>query len=153
MAEVTRARSLVIGCGNDLRSDDRAGREVARRIEELHLDGVTVRSVTQLVPELAADVAHADRVVIVDASVDVDELTVSELDVDEHEPPPGSTTHHVTPASLVHLARVLDGAPPTSVTIVGVPAHDLGFGELMSASTTTAVDDAVTVLTHLLTAP
>ncbi len=153
MVEVPRARYLVIGCGNDLRSDDRAGREVARRIEALDVDGVTVRSVTQLVPELAVDVVNADHVVVVDASVDIDSLTMAELDVDEHELPAGSTTHHVTPASLVHLAHALDGAPPTSVTIVAVPAHDLGFGEMMSASTTTAIDDAVTLLTRLVTAP
>lgn len=151
MADAPRARYLVIGCGNDLRSDDRAGREVVRRIEALAVDGVTVRSVTQLVPELAVDVAHADHVVVVDASVDVDELTVSELDVDEHASASGSTTHHVTPASLVHLARMLDGLPPTSVTIVAVPAHDLGFGEMMSAPTTTAINEAVTLLTHLVT--
>jgi hydrogenase maturation protease len=153
VGDAPRARYLVIGCGNDLRSDDRAGREVARRIEALDIDGVTVRSVTQLVPELAVDVAHADHVVVVDASVDVDELTVSELDVDEHKPASGSTTHHVTPASLVRLARMLDGLPPTSVTIVAVPAHDLGFGEMMSPSTSTAVDESVTLITHLVTTP
>lgn len=153
MAEAPRARYLVIGCGSMLRSDDRAGREVVRRIEALAVDGVTVCSVTQLVPELAVDVVHADNVVVVDASVDVDELTVSELDVDEHAPATASTTHHLTPASLVRLARLLDGVPPTSVTVVAVPAHDLAFGETVSASTATAIDDAVALLTHLVTTP
>ena len=44
--------SLVIGYGNDLRSDDGAGRAVADRISEMELPGVAVRSVMQLTPEL-----------------------------------------------------------------------------------------------------
>lgn len=151
MADAPRVRYLVIGCGNDLRSDDCAGREVARRIETLGIDGVAVRSVTQLVPELAVDVADADHVVVVDASIDVAELTVSELDLDDHQSSSAATTHHVTPASLVHLARMLDGAPPSSVTVVAVPAHDLGFGEMMSARTVTAIEEAVALLTRLVT--
>lgn len=145
---------LVVGCGNDLRSDDRAGREVATRVEALALDGVVVRSVTQLVPELAVDVGRAHAVVFVDASVEVEQLTVTGLDAAppaaERSPSPGGrSTHHATPASLVRLAKQLGGAAPGSVTVVAIPAHDFGFGEMMTATTSAAVDDAVELVRAL----
>ena len=65
--------SLVIGYGNDLRSDDGAGRVVADRLDALALPDVTVRSVIQLTPELALEIAKFDTVVFVDASVEVAE--------------------------------------------------------------------------------
>ena len=49
--------TLVIGYGNDLRTDDGAGRWVAERIESFDLPGVSVRSVPQLTPELTLDIA------------------------------------------------------------------------------------------------
>ncbi len=67
--------ALVIGYGNDLRCDDGAGRAVADRIEAMALPGVEVRSVQQLAPELALDIACAETVVFVDASIDVAETT------------------------------------------------------------------------------
>lgn len=159
MADERAIDLLVVGCGNDLRSDDRAGREVATRVEALALDGVVVRSVTQLVPELAVEVGRAHAVVFVDASVEVERLTVTGLDAaptpTDRSPAPGArtthrpSTHHATPASLIRLAKQLGGSAPDSVTVVAIPAHDLGFGELMTAGATAAVDEAVELIRGL----
>ena len=54
------AEILIVGYGNDLRSDDGAGRVVASRVEAMDLPGVVVRSQSQLTPELALLVTRAD---------------------------------------------------------------------------------------------
>ena len=114
MADAPPADVLVVGCGNDLRSDDGAGRVVAHRVqllaEERGLTEVGVRSVVQLVPELALDIGRAQHVVFVDASIDVDRLTVTPLApstsaADGSREPWTPMTHHLGPAALVELAR------------------------------------------------
>ena len=58
--------TLVIGYGNDLRSDDAAGVRAASLLAEHHREHRTI-VVQQLTPELAADIAMADCVVFLDA--------------------------------------------------------------------------------------
>lgn len=168
MAEPPPAEVLVVGCGNDLRSDDGAGRVVAHRVqllvEERGLTDVGVRSVVQLVPELALDIGRAHHVVFVDASIDVDRLTVTPLQPSTsaadagREPmtprtpmtPMTPMTHHLGPAALVDLARRYAGEVPEQVTLVAIPVHDLGYGDRLTSPTAEAVELAVDVITRLI---
>lgn len=138
---------LVIGVGNELRGDDSAGRVVADRIEALDLEGVTVRSVTQLVPELALDVAAAARVLFVDADVTVAEPVVRSL---QRRGPaaddPGALTHHVTPEVLVGLAALVGPVAPATVEQLSIPAASFDLGASLSPATAQGVDDAVTLI-------
>ena len=59
--------TLVIVCGSTIRGDDGAGFRVADVVERKNLLGVNVIRVHQLTPELADDIAGAERTVIVDA--------------------------------------------------------------------------------------
>ena len=106
------ARAIVIGYGNDLRSDDGAGRWVADRIEEMRLPGVAVRSMSQLTPEGALLLDGLDVAVFVDASVDTSTLRIETV-----EPgPEGSVmTHHGDPATLLSMVRSV-GVLPTGVS-------------------------------------
>lgn len=147
---------LVIGSGNELRGDDRAGRVVADRIEALDLEGVTVRSVTQLVPELALDLAAADRVLFVDADVTVSELVLRTLDGLRPDginrpagidgPAGGPMTHHVTPEVLVGLAAVVGERAPAVVECLSIPGAGFELGSSLSPATAVAVDRAVTLI-------
>ena len=162
MAEPPAAEVLVVGCGNDLRSDDGAGRVVAHRVqllvEERGLTEVGVRSVVQLVPELALDIGRAHHVVFVDASIDVDRLTVTPLQPStsaadagrEPRTPMTPMTHHLGPAALVDLARRYAGEVPEQVTLVAIPVHDLGYGDQLTSPTAEAVELAVDVITRLI---
>ncbi len=133
---------LVIGYGNDLRTDDGAGRWVADRIDALHLPDVEVRSIMQLTPEIALDVVDRRLVVFVDASLEADEVTVGDVG-----PPPDATvtTHHGDPASLLRMGATL-GRPPSRATLVSVPARDLGMGSRFSPSTERAAREAVDLI-------
>lgn len=129
---------LVIGYGNDLRSDDGAGRVVADRIEDMGLPGVRVVSRSQLTPEMALDLADARRVVFVDASVDAVELVERAVGPGS---PVGGMTHHGDPGSLLALAAD-EGHVPDAV-LLEVPASNLGMGFDLSPGTAAAVEAAV----------
>ena len=139
---------LVIGYGNDLRNDDGAGREVARRVEQQGLAGVTVRSLPQLTPELALDIAEAERVVFVDASIEATELEVRP--VHPSAPIPSAMSHHGDPANLLRLAGEV-GALPRAAFAISIPAERLGLGFEFSATTAAAVDAAVSAVSRLAT--
>ena len=136
---------LVVGYGSEVRSDDAAGRRVAEAIERRALPGVTVATPTQLVPELAELIASAERVVFVDASVAVSDVTVRRLS--PRPSAPGS--HHATPDGLLGLVTALALPCPTAF-IVEIPVVDLTIGEELSPTTAHAVDRAIDEVLALL---
>ncbi|MGB9358855.1 MAG: hydrogenase maturation protease [Acidimicrobiia bacterium] len=141
------ASSLVVGYGNDLRGDDRAGRVVASLIEEADLPGVQVLSQSQLTPEVSLEVAKVDRVVFVDASVETETLDVSA--VGPGVAGPTTMSHHAEPATLLRLARDL-GKMPSEAYVVSIPASNLDLGFDLSPRTARAVDEAVATIVELV---
>lgn len=141
------ASALVIGYGNDLRTDDGAGRWVADQIDGLELEGIEVRSVPQLTPELALAVSGRDAVVFVDASVDTTELTIERVE------PSGSAsdvmTHHGNPATLLSMVPSV-GDMPAEAWIVSIPARDLSMGFEMTVKTQEAAEAAVSAIVELV---
>jgi hydrogenase maturation protease len=144
---------LVIGYGSDLRGDDGAGRRAAEQIAARALPGVRVVSVTQLVPELAADLDDCRAVVFVDASAVDRDVTVRRLApaapdrrTSTRSPPAGSLalplTHHLTPPRLLALAAAL-GSAPADAFVVTIPASDFALGDALSPETAAALPEAV----------
>lgn len=141
------ADTLVIGYGNDLRGDDRAGREVADRIEAAGLPDVEVRSQAQLTPELALDISRCDVVVFVDADVDCTELTIRPAEARERGP--RAMSHHTDPETILLLAHDV-GEAPREAHVISIPASDLSLGFEMSPATQAAVAEAVEIITALV---
>ena len=141
-------RSLVLGYGNDLRSDDGAGRVVAERIGELDLPGVAVRSVLQLTPELALDMAEVDTVVFVDASVEVSKTTASPVrpDGDDHS----GMSHYSTPGRLLAITATV-GKPPSRAVAISSPVTDIGLGMELTPMTAIGVDQAIEMVKDIVT--
>lgn len=137
---------LVIGYGNDLRADDGAGRVVAATIEARGIAGVDVRSVSQLTPELALDIAGRRRVVFVDASVDADVVVMEPVTAGGSEG--GVMTHHGDPASLLALVDHV-GEQPAEALVISIPALDLGLGFTLSEGTAHGVAEAVEMIADL----
>ena len=140
--------SLVIGYGNDLRSDDGAGRAVADRVEALQLPGVGVRSVIQLTPELALEIAEVDTVVFVDASVEVTETTAAP--VAPESPDPSAMSHYSTPGTLLGMTATIGRVPSTAVAI-SIPVTDIGLGMELTPLTEISVDQAVGMVREIVT--
>jgi hydrogenase maturation protease len=121
---------LVIGYGNELRSDDGVGPRVAAAIAEMQLSGVQAIACHQLTPELAEPIASARAVIFVDAACD----SGGEAKTQRIEP---STTtrivaHASNPQSLLALARELFGHCPPA-WMISVPAVTFDFGEQLSS--------------------
>ncbi|MBM3880568.1 MAG: hydrogenase maturation protease [Verrucomicrobia bacterium] len=132
---------LVIGYGNDLRQDDAVGPRLAQTVAQWHLPGVLARAVQQLTPDLAADLAHAQAAVFVDAaaSPELDAVEVSPL-----QPTRAirGLAHTSDPAALLAFTRLSFGACPPAWW-VKIPAVQLGYGEDLSAESQTHLDDAL----------
>ncbi len=147
-----RARVLVIGYGNVLRTDDGVGPHAARLLaDDPRLAGAAVLARHQLAPELAADVAGAALVILVDATTATPPGAVTVRPLAAAAGPggpatgPGATSHHVGPELLLGLASELYGAAPEAVA-VSVGVANMGPGETLSprvAAALPAVADAV----------
>ncbi len=134
---------LVIGYGNDLRSDDGAGRAVADMVSELDLPGVEVRTMSQLTPELSLEITGRSKVVFVDADVDATEVVVRQ--VAAGPPGDGPMTHHGDPATLLSLTENV-GPLPSEAFVISIPATNLEMGFAFSPGTKRAIGQAVDVI-------
>ena len=144
--EVDRPAAVVIGIGSPLRRDDAVGHAVVDALAACDLEDVELVSVHQLTPEVAAVCAGRRRVVFVDAAVDTDELSVSELSTDASG---RLLTHHLGAAGLLGLAAGL-GWAPAAANLVRIPVSDLGIGTGLSPATEALVPVAVERIVALL---
>lgn len=162
MSSLADFRSLVVGYGNPLRSDDGFGWHIAGRLAtDPRLAGCLVFQRHQLTPELALDVGRAELVVLVDARSDAAPGAVA---IEKVEVPDvtavasvgagvvaSSTTwsHHLDPAGLVGLARELYGrAGPVHVVSVGVQSVEVG--EELSPPVAAAIELVVELVVRLV---
>ena len=102
---------LVIGYGNTLRGDDGVGRRMAEELAERNLPRVRTRSVHQLTPELAEDLADCGAAIFVDACVGGSGDAFSMRPIE----PEGSfvaVEHVMRPQALLAYARAVFGASP-----------------------------------------
>ena len=131
---------LVIGYGNTLRQDDRAGPAVAGIIETYALPGVRTLVCPLLSPEHAEAVAGARAVVFVDAQAG----PAREAVLQRVQPGESSqvTTHAAEPRTLLALSRDVYGRVPPGWMLT-VPAERLGFGTDISPLTLRGIEVAV----------
>lgn len=145
--------ALVIGIGNRLRRDDGLGLAVAAQAPDLARHGglapPVLRLVPQLLPELALDLAVADRVLFTDADssacgeprlrrLQLDSKTEIDTEPDTATAPaiPAAAAapvflHQLAPRQLLVLCRRLYGHQPRAHLLL-LPAHDLGHGDGLS---------------------
>ncbi|MBI3947360.1 MAG: hydrogenase maturation protease [Armatimonadetes bacterium] len=156
-------RVLVVGCGNESRRDDGVGlyviRELARRLALREVEDTDAASATGEVPTpsgtacvelrfehqldlvLADDLRAVDRFVVVDAHTGAFPETLRRVELH-----PGyessMTSHHLTPETLVGLARALHGHVPRAV-LFSIRGYDFNFGTDLTPATRAAADQAV----------
>jgi hydrogenase maturation protease len=140
--------TLVIGFGSTLRGDDGAGPAAAERIEAKQIQGVHVIACHQLTPELADPVSRAQRVIFLDASIDLPEgeVRVSRLEPDA----PHQLMAHVTsPGGLLQLSQSVFQASPEA-WMVEIPVVEMGISETLSPEAEKAVNQAVEKVVELI---
>lgn len=131
---------LVIGYGNELRSDDGVGLKVAAAVTALNLRRVRVIDCHQLTPELAEPVSRARGVVFVDASIDAK----SEPELRDLKPAETGQimAHAANPGTVLALARDLFGHSPPAWWLT-IAVQNTGFGERLSPLAQRGLDRAV----------
>jgi hydrogenase maturation protease len=135
-------KTLVIGFGNKMRRDDGAGCVAAEMIAAAH-PGVDWLSLAQLTPELAQVITQYERVLFLDASVEVRHVKVSEM-----LPQAGRqllASHILSPQHILNLAVELYGECPRQTTLVQFPACDLDFGWELSPCMQKMVEQFVSI--------
>jgi len=146
--EVTLApvslKTLVLGLGNDILSDDAVGLILARRLaKELSgIDGVEVRETMEMGLALLDFLVGYDAVLILDAiqTGQVPPGTLHEVDPQGLGALTGRTPHFVGVGETLALGRQLGLRMPDQVTVLAVEVEDpFTLGTQM----TPAVDDAV----------
>ena len=140
---------VVIGYGNDLRSDDGAGIHVATRLAAQSPQSQVIVT-HQLTPDLAEDIATAEQVIFVDAyaahesnaRLRIDKISGNHS-CNSHAP--SALGHHGAPQGLMHLAHQLFGKTPDA-WVVGIPAFCFDAGETISPETLHRINEAVALI-------
>lgn len=141
-------RSLVIGYGNSLRSDDRIGLEIAKTVADWKLPQVLSLDVPQLAPELTVELAKVDLVIFVDAyAANVgDEIKVLQIE------PSFSTTfrsHFGDPGALLSLTQALFGRCPQAWWVL-VPGINFELGDRLTPTAQQKIRQALNTIKNLL---
>ncbi len=105
---------IVIGYGNSDRSDDGLGPYVVQELKTrlADLPAISFISAQQLAPELAEDLAGADEVVLIDATVEKLPSGIRWTTVEPSVEPPFYLTHSLSPGFLVNLIEWLYQSRP-----------------------------------------
>lgn len=133
---------LVIGYGNDLRSDDGVGQRVAEAVASWAIPNLRSLAVHQLTPELAELIASVQTVIFVDAyplAQGGNKVQVCQLQVEKDSL---SLGHVSDPPSLLALAQLLYHRTP-SAWLVTVPAVNFELGESLSLIAQQGVAEAL----------
>ena len=140
------SRTVVIGIGNAFRGDDAAGREVARRVQDLVPEELEV-VVCGLEPTRLIDAWDgADAAIIVDAvSSEAEPGSVHRFDATS-DPLPSrefrSSTHALGIGETIELARAI-GRLPSRVVVFGIEGEVFGSGTGLSDRAENGVERAV----------
>jgi hydrogenase maturation protease len=136
-----RRLDLLIGWGNSLRQDDGVGLAIAEQVQGWGRPGLKVLAIPQLTPELAPQLAAADRVLFVDAVLApacpspgwrLEPLDTSTQAV--RAAGAGPLSHHASPGALLQLSGCLYGRTPPAWQLL-VRAHCCELGTELSAAT------------------
>ena len=140
----TKARCLILACGNTLRGDDGAGPWLAEWAEQRFRSDSSVRILTsqQWAPELAEEIARAQSVLFIDSSIDSGAGAIKLRPVEPAASSEGFGTHHLGAAELLGLGRELYGSCPSTALLLTIGAGSTELGEVFSEAVTAALPEA-----------
>ena len=137
--------ALIIGLGNEYRSDDAVGRVVARKLHAESLDGVRIMEETGEGATLIDAWRNADFVILIDAvHSGAKPGTIYRIDAHVEEIPRSFfhySTHAFSVAEGVELARAL-GQLPQRVVVYGIEGKSFESGIGLSPEIETAAEEA-----------
>jgi len=144
-------RAIVIGYGNTLRGDDGIGPAVAERVRRLigsERTRVFIRQI--LTPDLAGDIEDSQRVVFIDASMQLPPGTVSEQILVPEMNSNSVMVHSLTPSELLGWCSHAYGKAPEAI-LIAVGGFRYELGESLSPEIRRTVRSLVTRTLELTT--
>ena len=132
MEQHPQGSRLVIAIGNSLRGDDGVGALLAEQVGG--------RSVQQLTPELAAELAELEEVLFIDAWLAPAGATPRLVEVIPAAAG-APDSHRFEPAQLLAISQALYGRAPAA-HVLHVPAHAFEHGTTLSAELQAALPRA-----------
>lgn len=152
------SRTLLLGLGNPLLGDDGLGWKIAAAVQSkiknqpsaIDVDFLSVGGLA-----LMERLIGYDRAIVIDAmTLGQPEGTVSCFDLNalpDHAASHTAAPHDATLQTAVRLGRQLGAHLPTSITIVGVEAHNLyEFTEALTPAAQAAIPQATRIVLALL---
>jgi len=140
---------LVIGVGNDYRSDDGVGLAVVRTLKERALPGILCLESDGDGTTLIDTWSHASRVIIIDAiSSGAQPGTIYRFDALTQPLPASysfSSTHAFGVAEAIQLARTLDQLP-ASLVVYGIEGKNFVAGTELSPEVERAVQEVAELM-------
>jgi hydrogenase maturation protease len=148
----TKARCLLLACGNTLRGDDGIGPWLADWAAERFADepDLQVISRQQWTPELAADIAEAESVLFIDCSTASEPGSVELHEVQSAQQTVGVGTHQVSAAELLGMAQELFGSLPRRAQLLTIGAGSTELSEEFSQPLLDAMPQACAQLEETL---
>jgi hydrogenase maturation protease len=148
-------KTLILGIGNTLLSDEGIGIHVLAALQDKHpkIDNVEYIDGGTLSFSLAGWIEEADRLIVIDAA-------------EFHQPPgairclhnremdqflglPRRSVHEVSLLDLLDIARLTECLPEPRV-LIGIQAERIGWGEYPSPAVALAIPDAISQVEKLL---
>jgi hydrogenase maturation protease len=148
LTTLTKARCLILACGNTLRGDDGLGPWLAQWAQERFPAQASLRilSPQQWTPELAEEIACARAVLFIDSSISSAPGSICLLPVEPATGAEAFTTHHMGAAELLALAERLYSSLPHEALLLTVGAGSTQLGENFSNAVKAALPEACRVL-------
>jgi hydrogenase maturation protease len=132
---------LLIGYGNQTRSDDGVGWYVASEVKKKLPAKTDVLKLNQLTLELAEDIKDRELVIFVDARVNDGEEWLRIEDVEPNYKL-GLTAHYLTPETLLAICEGLYNKVPKG-KLFSIKGLNFDFGEELSEQTKNAAEQAI----------
>ncbi len=141
-------KTLVLGIGNPILSDDGVGIRVAQGVgKELNDPQITVSETSAAGLSLLDSIIGYDEVIIIDAiqtqkgkAGQIYRMGPGDFSFAKHI----SSPHQINLVTALELGKVLDLAMPQKITIFAVEAKDItNFGEICTPEVERAIPEAV----------
>ncbi len=143
-------KTLIVGYGNPLRSDDGVGQAAAQILENEDVaEGVEVLSYHQLNIELAERLSTVDLAIFIDAEDGIQPGSVVVTKLESVTTAPSNITHHVDPGFLLAVSEKLFGRSPEAF-LVTVGTTSMTLGEGLSETVAAALPEVVASVRRLV---
>ncbi len=139
---------LIIGYGNDLRSDDGVGQKIANQIQNWQIPHIQSIALHQLTPELAETISEVKKVIFIDVypASEGAKIQIQNLEPTNMRDKIG---HISDPRSLLALCQALYNHLPEA-WMIAIPGVNFDFGEILSPTTEQGMNEALAAIDKLI---